>query len=263
MKFLRQGILDIRSCEAASWYLYYYGDRRKPRNPHPPDAIMPNTLIDSIKLPITIDSIILNNGYIKHQERDSGSIKPSLITLTDDRVVVHPFCTDRSNNLYDHPSRIAVTGLFMGQGQVAATMIYPIHDKTLDLQIDATAGPFELSALNSYLVTNERKEVENGKFLSGELHMKVEAGTGVTTVTPRYTDLQMKILPDDAKQSGGILEGIKSFVANTFVIRTTNIDEGNTKAYSARTRYHRSRKEEFFQFIWYGMRKSIRQVVGY
>jgi hypothetical protein len=263
MKFLRLGVLDIRTCEVASWYLSYYGDRRKPCNPHPPDAIMPNTIIDSLKLPITVDSIILNKGYIKHQERDSGSIRPSLITLTDDRAVVHPFCTDRSSDLYDLPSRVTVTGLFMGQGLVTATMIYPIHHKTLDLQIDATAGPFELSALNSYLVTNERKEVENGKFLSSELHMNVKAGVAVTTVTPRYTDLQMKVLPDDAKQSGGILEGIKSFVANTFVIRTNNVDEGGNKAYSATTTYHRSRKEEFFQFIWYGMRKSIRQVVGY
>jgi hypothetical protein len=73
----------------------------------------------------------------------------------------------------------------------------------------------------------------------------------------------MKVLPDDAKQSGGILEGIKSFVANAFVIRTTNVDVANNKVYSATTRYHRSRKEEFFQFIWYSMRKSIRQVVGY
>ncbi len=263
MKFLRKGVLDIRICEAASWYLDYYGDRRKPRDPHPPDAIMPNTIMDSIKLPFTVDSIILNKGYIKHQERDSGSIKPSLITLTDVRAVAHPFCTDTSSDLYDQPVHITATGLFMGQGKVEATMIYPIHHKTLDLQIDATAGSFELSALNSYLVTNERKEVEDGKFLSGELQITVKAGAGVTTVTPRYKDLQMKVLPDDAKQSGGILEGIKSFVANAFVIRTTNVDEGNTKAYSATTTYHRSRKEEFFQFIWYGMRKSIRQVVGY
>jgi hypothetical protein len=263
MKFLQEGVLDIRTCEAASWSVYYYGDRRKPRNPHPPDAILPNDIIDSIKIPVTIDSIILDKGLIKHQERDPGSVKPSLITLTDAHVIACPFCTDASSELYSQPMRVTATGLFMGQSKVVATMIYPIHHKTFDLQIDATAGPFGLSVLNSYLVTNERKEVEAGKFLSGELHMNVKSGAGTTTVSPRYTGLEMKILPDDSKQTGGLIEGIKSFFANTFVLRTDNVDDENIKAYSARTSYRRSRKEEFFQFIWFGMRKSIRQVVGY
>ena len=263
MKFLQEGVLDARTCEAASWSVDYYSDRRKPRNPHPPDAILPNALIDSIKIPVTIDSIILDKGFIKHRERDSGSMKASLITLTDAHVVAHPLCTDTSSELYSQPMRVTATGLFMNQSKIAATMIYPIHHKTLDLQIDATAGPFDLSVLNSYLVTNERKEVEGGKFLNGELHMNVKSGAGVTTVTPRYTDLDMKVLPDDTKQKGGLIEGIKSFVANTFVLRTYNVDEKGEKAYSATTSYRRSRKEEFFQFIWYGMRKSIQDVVGY
>ncbi len=262
-KFLRDGVLDVRACEAAIWYVDYYGDRRKPRDPHPPDAILPNDLIDSIKVPITLDSIILDKGYIKHRERDSGSLKASLITLTDARVIARSISTDTASSLYRQATRINATGLFMGQGKVDGTIIYPLHHKSLDFQIDATGGPFDLSVLNSYLVTNERKEVEGGKFLNGELHMDVRSGVALTTVTPRYTDLKMKILPDDAKQSGGIIEGIKSFIANTLVLRTNNVDEKNKKAYSATTTYRRSRKEEFFQFIWYGMRKSIRKVAGY
>lgn len=263
VKFMREGVLDIRSCEAASWYVYYYADRRKPPDPHPPDAIMPNDLIRSITLPVTVDSIILNKGFIKHSERDSGSMKASLITLTDVHAVARPFCTDTTSSLFNQPVQINTSGYFMGQSKVMATMIYPIHHKKLDLQIEATAGPFDLSALNSYLITNERKEVQNGKFLTGELRVHVKSGTGVTTVDPHYSNLHINILPDDAKQKGGLIEGIKSVIANAFVIRTNNVDDKNKKAYAATTSYTRNRKEEFFQFLWYCMRKSIRKVVGY
>jgi hypothetical protein len=263
LKFLQEGVMKIRSVEAASWYVYYYGDRRKPHDPHPPNAMMPNDLIRMITLPVSVDSIILNKGFIKHSERDSGTSKPSLITLTDVRVTASPFCTDSSNKRYNQPAHVTATGLFMGQGKVVATLIYPINKKTLDFQIDATAGPFDLTVLNSYLVTNERKQVTGGKFLSGELRMDVKSGRAVTTIAPRYTDLNMSILPDDTKQKGGLLEGIKSFVANIFVLRTDNVDERSLKMYTSTTSYHHMPKEEFFQFIWYGMRKSIRDVIGY
>ncbi len=262
-KFLRTGALDVRTCEAASWYVDYYGDRRKPHNPHPPDAILPKDLIDSIHIPITVDSIILDSGFIKHRERDSGSVKPSLITLTNARVVARSFCTDTTSEQYNKPMHITASGLFMGQGKVDATILYPIHRKKLDVQIDAIGGPFDLSILNSYLVTNERKEVTGGMFSGGTLHIEVKDATVVTTVTPHYTGLEMKLLPDDAKQGGGLLEGIKSFIANALVLRKRNVDENDIKAFTATTSYHRSRKEEFFQFIWYSMRKSIRKVVGY
>jgi hypothetical protein len=262
-KQLTDGGLRARVCEAASWYLDYYRDLRKPNNPHPPDAVLPHTIINSIKTPITLDSIIFNNGTIRHQERDPGSTHASLLTITHARVIAHPFCTDTSSLLYSEPLRLSLNALFMGQGKMVATIIYPIHQKQFDLHFAATIGPFDVPVLNSYLITNERKEITKGKCLGGELRMDVKAGHGITTVTPRYEDVSLNVMATDAKQSRGILEGIKTFVANSFVLRTNNVDNGNSKAVSGTTTSIYSSKEEFFQFIWLALRKSLGKVVGF
>ena len=262
-RLLTGGGLHVRSLEAASWFADYYRDMRKPANPHPPDAVLPNAILTSIKIPIVLDSIVFNNGTIHHRERMTGSVHASLITFTHARVVEQPFCTDTSSLLYRDPLHFSVNALFMGQGKIIGTVVYPIHQKPFDLRVDATVGPFDAPVLNSYLVSNLRKEITKGKCLGGELHMDVHNGVGITTVSPRYEDVSMSVLATDAKQNRGILEGIETFVANNFVLRTNNIDNGDKKAISGTTTLLYTKDEEFFQFIWLALRKSIGKVVGF
>ena len=255
--------LHIRALEAASWSVDYYGDLRKPHNPRPPDAALPHTLLSSIKTRITIDSIILKKGMIRHEERVKGSIRPSLITFTNADVTAHPFCSDSTNPLFKKPMHFNVRALFMGKGKLVGEITYPVHQEAFDLHISATVGSFALPILNSYLVSNERKEVTSGKLISGEVRMDVKSGKGTTMVRPRYTDLNIKILADGVKESRGILEGLKTFIANAFILETENIDSKDKKAASFTTSRTRGRKEEFFEYIWLAMRKTIQKVIGY
>jgi hypothetical protein len=262
-KLLDRGGLSIRSLEVASWFADYYRDMRIPADPHPPNAVLPHAIITSIKAPIMLDSIIFNNGTIHHRERMTGSTHASLLTFTHARVTEHPFCTDTTNPLYREPLHFDVNALFMDEGKVVGTVVYPIHQKQFDLHLQATVGPFDLPVLNSYLVSNVRKEITKGKCLGGELRMDVHNGVGITTVSPRYEDVSMSVLTTSVKDKSGILEGIQSFIANTFVLRTNNVDNGDTKAVSGTTTYIYSKDEEFFQYIWLALRKSIGKVVGF
>jgi hypothetical protein len=93
--------------------------------------------------------------------------------------------------------------------------------------------------------------------------MSVHSGNATTMVCPRYKDLSMKILATDVHKSRGIFEGIKSFLANTFILRTKNFDTPDKKAFAGTTSYTYSKKEEFFEFIWLALRRSIGKVAGF
>lgn len=262
-KYLKTRRLEVRRVDAASWYVDYYGDRRKPHDPHPPAAVLPHTIFNSITIPITVDSVILSHGAIRHRERATGSAKPSLITFANVVVTGHPVCTDTANPYFALPLQLSVSALFMGKASVVATVAYPVHQKNFDLSIAATVGPFDFSILNSYLVTNERKEIVGGNCLGGELHMEVRNGHGTTTVTPRYSGLKMRVLPNDIHESRNLFDGLKSFIANTFVLRTDNLPSSSTGVYSGVTHYTRKQPEEFFEYIWLSMKASIAKVVGF
>lgn len=255
--------LHVRALEAAMWSVDYYGDLRKPRDPRPSDAVLPHTLLSSIKARVVIDSVILKRGMIRHEERVRGSVRPSLITFTNANVTAYPFCSDSASPLFSKPMHFNVSALFMGKGKLVGEVRYPIHQESFDLDISATVGGFDLPLLNSYLVSNERKEVTSGRLIDGEVRMNVKSGKGTTMIRPRYTDLNIKILADGVKETRGILEGLKTFIANAFILETENIDSKDKKAASFTTSRTRGRKEEFFEYIWLAMRKTIQKAIGY
>ncbi|MDP4200540.1 MAG: hypothetical protein Q8922_07965 [Bacteroidota bacterium] len=262
-KLMGSAGLFVRLFEVTSWSVDYYGDMRKAHNPHPVVAVLPHTIVNGITSAITIDSIVMNNGHIQHRERIAGSTHASLLTFTHARVTAHPFSTDHSSTYYKAPLQISVSALFLDQARVLGTIIYPIHDRSFNLHVDATVSAFDLTRLNSYLISNERKEITSGKCLASTLSMDVRSGTATTTVCPRYSDVSMRVLATNVKEKRGFMEGLKSFIANTFVLRTNNVDDGSSKAFSGTTTYVRQNTQEFFEFIWLALRKSIQKVVGF
>jgi len=176
------------------------------------------------------------------------------------RVIAQPFCFDTTRPEYNEPLHISFIAFFLGQSKIAGTATYPIRHKSFDFHIAATVGPFDPVALNSYLMSNERKQITKGKVLGGEVRMDVNSGTATTTVAPQYEDISMNVMATGAKEKMGIMEGIKTFIANSFVLRTNNVDAPGKKAFAATTTYTYSKKEEFFQFIWLALRKSIRKL---
>jgi hypothetical protein len=102
-----------------------------------------------------------------------------------------------------------------------------------------------------------------GQCLASSLTMDVRSGVSTTTVRPQYRDVSLRVLPTNVKDTRSFFDGVKSFIANTFVLRTTNVDDASSKATSATTTYVRTPKQEFFEFIWLALRKSIQKVVGF
>ena len=72
----------------------------------------------------------------------------------------------------------------------------------------------------------------------------------------------MKVLATDVKESRGILEGIKTFFANTFVLKSNNLAEKGKPAKAGTASVARHKDEEFMQFLWISLRKSLGNVVG-
>ncbi|MDP4219334.1 MAG: hypothetical protein Q8916_04865 [Bacteroidota bacterium] len=255
--------LDFQTCLAGSWSLDFFSDRRRPDDPHPPNAMLPNDLVRAIKLPIRVDSFILDHGKMHWSERWGGTAEPGSLDFTNVRIAAYPFCTDTLDPLFGAPTKIAVKALFVGESQVQAIVSYALHAKAVNFDINATVGPFSAKRLNSQLIPNERLEVTDGTVTRGTISMKVRDGLAVTTVTPEYHDLSIKVLAKGPNESRGVMEWLKTLAANTFMLRSNNMNKEDAKAMSATTTLKRTRDQEFLQFAWLALRKSLGKVVGF
>jgi len=258
-KLTEDKTLAVHSCSVGSWSVDYYSDKRKPRDPHPEAALMPNEVVREFHMPVNIDSLILDDGRIKIRERAPGSIQAGVITFDHVKISAYPYSTDSSCSNCGKPTKISVSALFLGEAPITATASCALQHSGFDMEIEASVGKFSAKRLNSFLIPNERKEVTDGTIEDGDLKMNIRNGVATTTVTPHYKNLAMKILPKEAGGTRGLIEGLKTFVANTFVLRSNN---SGATAISGTTMYTHRKEEEFLQFIWIALRKSLGKVIG-
>ncbi len=155
-----------------------------------------------------------------------------------------------------------MNGNMIGQAPTHILLVYPLHDSSLDLTVDGTVGPFNITQLNQYLVNAERCEVTSGQFYHATVQMHVKDGDATTYVEPIYNHFKLKILPTDPADPRDIEESVKTFVANTLILRDDDPDEDGGPPVTATTSLQRAQSEEFFQFLWFAIRKSLGTVVG-
>lgn len=252
----------VRSVVSSVWTLDSYTDKRMAADPHPPEAFMVNDLVRKIKFPITVRTIALKDGYVRYRERAAGSAVAGVLNFDHLNIIASPFTTDSRSALYQLPMQLDLHGVFVGQSVLAISAQYPLHDSAFNLTMDATVGPFSVNRVNTFLVPNERKEIADGQLDTACLKMEIVAGTSTTTLTPRYHQVSMKVLAADSKDSAGIIEGISTLAANTFILRKDNPGDSVTTVVTATTTRTRAKEEELFQFIWFSLRAALGTVVG-
>jgi hypothetical protein len=260
--FLAGTSLAFRKCEVSSWIVDYYSDKRKPQDANPPHTIIPNEIVRLFPWALDVDSLLLHNGTIKMREREPESLQAGQVTIDHVNLAAYPVCLDSFSPHCNIPAQISVSGFFLGEAPFKASITYPIQHKALDLFIEASIGKFSLKKINSFLIPNERLELADGTLESGYVRMNIRNGVATTTVIPRYANLSMKVLNKNRKGKSGLIEGIKTFFANAFVLRSNNLDKNGRRAISATTTHSWSKKEEFLEFLWLSFRKSLGKVIG-
>ncbi len=261
-RMINGGGIVIKKFISPSLWLDYYKDKRVPANPHPAPAVMPNTIMRSLNLPITIDAIVIKDGHILIEEHTINGAPPGDFTFQHVSVSAAPITFDSASPLVDTPTVFHLSGIFLGQSPTRATLIYPLHDSAFNLTVHGTVGPFDARQLNQYLVNAVRVQVTSGQFHHGDIKVNITNGVAHTTVLPIYDHFKLKVLPPNPGDPPDIEESVKTFLANLIVLRDDNPDEDGGPPKVGVTTLARQKPIEFFQFLWFAIRKSLGAVVG-
>ena len=254
--------IDIRSIDAPSVWVDYYDDKRKPADPHPPPPMLPHDMIRRLNYPFTVDSLEIEDGDIQIREHTVNSAPPGNFAFQHVKLSATPITLDSASPLIDTPTQFNLNGVFIAQAPTQATVIYALHDSTLNLSLDGTVGAFDIKQLNTYLVNSARVEVTQGAFTKGEVALRIKGDAADSKVVPVYDHLKIKVLPPDANDPSDIREAAITLLANSLVLHNDNPDEMKGAPKVGTTKLTRQPTDEFFQFLWLAIRKSLGAVVG-
>gem|GEM_PF-310688 len=254
-KAYRAPYIQIRDASLDVLVSMYKASKRGTSKP-----LMPNELLTSIKKIISVDSLSIINGRIKYCESYSARSKPAVITFDN----LHLLAEGISNN-DNNGDTVVIRGnaLFMKAGTMKAILHIPLTSPKFSLRYSGSIGSMEMSKLNSFLEISEHKRIQSGTVQSASFDIQVKNGHAKGSVRAVYNDFKLALLDSKTGSEKGIMNRIKSFYANTFILQSKNRKDSTGLLKSGIVKYSRKHDDTFLQYAWFALRSGVGDVIGF
>lgn len=258
-RLLFGGEFVARFAELHRLDVYAMTDKRIPNPPRIPDSSLPHEAVAKINTKFHIDSMRIHQSRVVYATRHpfvpEGAIRFEAINGLVENVSNFPERMTRET-----PLRLNASTRLMGNALVRAELTMPLLSPSFDMTFKGTLSGLDVTTLNHFLEPEARVKLESGTVESVSIYCTVSKGIGRGRVVPRYSNLRMLVLSEDRRKKRGFMEGLKTFVANRFGVKSEN-PEKDKPLRDAQVQYVRKRDESIFeyiwQFIWAGMKKVM------
>jgi hypothetical protein len=254
--FLTGGDIGIRALELRGGRLDVLSDRRIPKGP-PRRHRTPQQVAAQTRSALRLDSVLVVGGTITYRERKPETEAPGVISFERVRSTIrHLDLPSRGE-----PLRIEASARLMGEGELTARASVPLDAPDFRYELSGRLGQMSAKAFNRFLSVNEAFAFDNGWVEEIEFRQTVRGGLARTTMTPRYRDLSVDPRDGGGGVIGSVTRGAKEFLAQAFVVRSSNPGGDDEPPRVARTTRPYYRKFTWFQFLWFGLREGLMEVI--
>jgi hypothetical protein len=249
-----------RSAQIHDAFLDVLINKDKPYSKDTSSIPMPNEMLSSIKGALQVDSLSITNGQLKYGERSAVGSEPALITLDSMQVLAEGIA-----NHGDPGAALVIRaqGSFMKAGTMHMLMSIPVASPEFSFQYSGSMSRMDLGALNSFLEPAEQMRIKGGVLQEATFEIKVVSGHASGNVRAVYRDVSVAAINKHTGSEKGFIDGIASFIANTFKIRGTNVVDESGSIKIGDVKYTRKQDEVFLQFTWFALRSGVGDVVGF
>ncbi|HEY7612940.1 MAG TPA: hypothetical protein VH764_08090 [Gemmatimonadales bacterium] len=254
--FLSSGAIGIRVLEAHGARLDVLTDRRIPKGP-PRRHRTPQQVAAQTGSPLRLDTVVVAGGTVLYRERKPDTERPGVVSFEQVRAtVVHLDLPSRGE-----PLKIQASARLMGEGPVAARAVVPLDAPDFRYELSGRLGRMPAEAFNRFLSVNEAFDLDGGVVEEVAFEQRVTRGVARTSIVPRYRDLSV----DAAGKGGGIIgkvaRGAKEFLAQAFVVRSSNPEDEDDDPRVARTVRRYDPTVTWPRFVWLSLKDGLLEVV--
>jgi hypothetical protein len=260
LELLQGKMYRTRSIQIHDLFLDALVNKDKSNSIDTSSPLMPNEILSSIKETLYVDSLSIINGQLKYGERFAIGSNPAWITFDSMQVLVKGIANHANR---DTALVIHAQGNLANAGRINMLMSIPIASPEFSLQYSGSVSSMDLSALNSFLETSDQMRIKTGALQEATFEINVASGRASGSVRSVYRDLKLAAINKNTGSEKGFINGVTSFVANTFKIRSDNIPGKSGSMKIGVVKYTRERDDPFIRFVWFALRTGVRDVVGF
>ncbi|KER09492.1 MAG: hypothetical protein HY22_11200 [[Candidatus Thermochlorobacteriaceae] bacterium GBChlB] len=236
-------------------------DKRYPISRQKFIPTMPHEAFRALPIRVAVDSIIVHNGNIRYSVQNPHEKSPRSLFFSKVDAAITNLNNDSLKMTDETPAVLKASAYLMGTGKVSLVLDLPLLSETFSMRYHGELGRFDVKQLNSFAASEARVMFPSGKVERVSFSVEVEDGFATGSVQAIYKDLSLKVLPQNRKYQAGLLEGVISFVANTFVVhRECKIEKGKPLR-SGKIAVRKKKEKAFFEFFWETLWQGIQGVI--
>ncbi|UII30283.1 AsmA family protein [Fulvivirga ulvae] len=237
-----------------------FRDKRLPF-PQKPDTELLHQFIAKLKPKIAIDTIQLKRGNIEYQEFVKQGVGPGKVTFEELYASFYNFTNvDSIQKKSKYTAYMDARSNVMGKTLLQASFTFPLTDNHQQYTVSGSMKGVELEAFNPMLEDVAFVKIQQGHMNDLDFSFKYNQEESNGTMKFAYEGLKINTLDKESNQSKGLGENIKSFIANTFVVKTNNVKDGNFRVGSIQ--FKRDKKKSIFNYWWKSLLTGFRSSTG-
>jgi hypothetical protein len=217
--YFRDTVLKIQTLNIDDAKLTDFRDNRSPFHSGIIKSL-PASLIKKIPFKLSIDSILLNNASAIYSELNEKTEGIGTIPITKMTVRLFPV---KNYNLKNTDSiRIQANGYLMDSIWVRLRIRESYMDSLSGFLMTVRMKPHDLQVLNAVFMPLSSVKLQSGFLDTLTMRAIAKDNFAYGEMKMHYHDLKIKFLNKGSEIKKGFLSGLKTFVANSFVINNKN-----------------------------------------
>lgn len=217
----------------------------------------PQIAFKRLNIPITIDTIKINQSEISYSEHVPDISRPGKVTFADVNATLSDVTNDSSRISQEHTIMLDVTSEVMGEAMLTAHFEFPMH---LD-ESHMVRGNLEsmmAENLNPILEPVGMVRAQRGTIHSMDFLMDLGADKATGWVQLLYSNLRIEVLNSNNVDDGG-RNRLKTFLANILKIKKNNHEEPFRRG---EVSFERDEHKSIFSYWWKSLSSGLKDNVG-
>ena len=200
-------------------YFTSYRDKRPPFN----SGIikpLPAKLIQKIPFKVSVDTLLINNGTAVYTELNDKTGETAVIPVTRMSGDIFPI---RNFDLTDTDTfRIRLNGYLLDSGWIRLRTRESFLDTASGFLITLRMRPHSMMYLNQILPALSSIKLQSGHLDTLTMRAIGKEYLALGEMSMNYHDLKVQFLKNGKEEKRTFLQGLKTFIANSFIIKNEN-----------------------------------------
>ena len=252
--FVESGLVDIGKIELKSPNIGLYKDKSKPPPPFK-RKLLPASAIKTIPWALSIDTVVITNGFVTINETSALTSKDSHLTLNKLNATVYNFTNDSGSKKNNPIMELNAASQVMGVAATQINMKFDLNSKIDEFSVHGSVGSVSGKTFNPVLEPMMAIRVTAGMVNHIEFSFTAMDTLSRGTLDADYKGMKLEVFKADSTAKKHHKQGLLSFAANTVV--KSNNNKGRTNYIQGVIKSERVQEKDVWPYLWHSIQSGL------